>query len=158
MNLNGFISKRFSKDHHALRLHQKLTHFHEARDRSMRGRRGKRKWLGSAQTNKNSSNLNRYYLIKTIASNNDTLKDNQILTLTRFVTALDTAWTGRLKSGISWPASPSSWMITNRETYKLKDKNETLLMTEFDKKIYCQFSKALIEFLIWVGGRVCFCM
>ena len=38
------------------------------------------------------------------------------LTLTRFVTAFETATTGLSRSGISWPASPSSWMITRRAT------------------------------------------
>ena len=39
------------------------------------------------------------------------------LTLTKFVTAVDTACIGRLRSGISWPASPSSWMMTSRDTW-----------------------------------------
>ena len=40
-----------------------------------------------------------------------------LLTLTKFVTAVDTACIGRLRSGISWPASPSSWMMTSRDTW-----------------------------------------
>ena len=43
-----------------------------------------------------------------------------IITFTRFVTAAETAWTGRLRSGISCPASPSSWMMTNRDTWIIK--------------------------------------
>jgi len=41
---------------------------------------------------------------------------NDPLTLTKFVTAVETACTGLLRSGISWPASPSSWMMTSRDT------------------------------------------
>ena len=44
------------------------------------------------------------------------------LTLTRLLTALETPWTGRVKSGISCPASPSSWMMTNRETFSKVNK------------------------------------
>ncbi len=40
-----------------------------------------------------------------------------VFTLTRLLTAFETPSTGRVRSGISCPASPSSWMITNRETF-----------------------------------------
>uniref|UniRef100_A0A182QPQ9 Uncharacterized protein n=1 Tax=Anopheles farauti TaxID=69004 RepID=A0A182QPQ9_9DIPT len=39
-------------------------------------------------------------------------------TRTRFVTASETACTGRSRSGIALPSSASSWSITNRETYE----------------------------------------
>lgn len=44
--------------------------------------------------------------------------DLNILTLTRFWTAVPTACTGMAKSGIALPSSASSWRITNVETWK----------------------------------------
>ena len=40
-------------------------------------------------------------------------------TFTRFVTATETAWTGRLRSGMAFPSSASSCKITKRDTYEL---------------------------------------
>ena len=41
---------------------------------------------------------------------------NIISTLTRLLTARETAWTGRSRLGMALPSSASSWRITSRET------------------------------------------
>lgn len=79
------------------------------------------------------------------------------LTLTRLATALDTASTGRERSGIAFPSSASSWRITSLETCSSVDHGHQCdwIIGSIDRLTWTETgSKILSIVLVWKTGML----